>query len=265
MKTAKVAVTNPKTREKEICTALLDTGARRTYITMEKAKQLGLKYGPSKLINLSTFGSNEPSSLSTNKTNFIINQSDGSKKEINARICKTITGNVIRNRIDTKQFDHIWKGLKLADDPPTETRQYKIDILIGNDYYDEIMKTDKIEVQKGLYLINSSLGWMFSGRVSDGLNNNEEQMMMMMAEENINLEKAFWNLETIGINLVTDKEENMNIISKINENIVNKEEQIAQLERSLNKLNTITKELSLMKTDIVDKEEQIAHLETRYC
>ena len=130
-------------------------------------------------------------------------QSDGSHKRINARICKTITGNVIKNKIDTKRYRNLWKELKLADDPPTENRHIKIDILIGNDYYDDLMKTDKIEVEKGLYLVNSTLGWMFSGRVPDGSNDDQENMLLV--EENINLEKVFWDLETIGIKMQSEE------------------------------------------------------------
>ena len=103
--------------------------------------------------------------MQTNKTRFIIRQSDGTPKVINARICKTITGNMVKNKIDIKKYKTIWKNLVMADDLPDEDQTLKIDILIGNDYYEDIMKSEKIEIDDGLYLINSTVGWMFSGRV----------------------------------------------------------------------------------------------------
>ena len=56
-----------------------------------------------------------------------------------------------------------------------------------------------MEIDKGLYLVNSTLGWMFTGRVADSRDDDNENIMLV--EENMNLEKAFWDLETNGINM----------------------------------------------------------------
>ena len=54
----------------------------------------------------------------------------------------------------------------MADDNlPNHASAFNIDILIGNDYYDDIIKSENIEVEQRLYLVNSTLGWIFSGRV----------------------------------------------------------------------------------------------------
>ncbi|MCH2406103.1 MAG: hypothetical protein MK200_07925, partial [Nitrosopumilus sp.] len=70
-------------------------------------------------------------------------------------------------------------------------------MLIGNDYYDDIMKMDKIQIDDGLYLVNSTFGWMFSGRVPERENRNDEYNMFV--EENHDEIANYWNLETIGI------------------------------------------------------------------
>ena len=49
----------------------------------------------------------------------------------------------------------------MADDLPDKNR--RIDILIVNNYYDEFITSEKIKIDSGLCLVNSSLGWMFSG------------------------------------------------------------------------------------------------------
>ena len=36
--------------------------------------------------------------------------------------------------------------------------------MIGSDYYDEIIRSEKIEIETGIFLVSSSLGWMFSGK-----------------------------------------------------------------------------------------------------
>ena len=46
----------------------------------------------------------------------------------------------------------------MADDNlPNHASAFNIDILIGNDYYDDIIKSENIEVEQRLYLVNSTL------------------------------------------------------------------------------------------------------------
>ena len=63
----------------------------------------------------------------------------------------------------------------MADDLPNDTNtsqstaattpcKVQVDVVVGNDYYDEIIRSEKIEIESGVFLVSSSLGWMFSGR-----------------------------------------------------------------------------------------------------
>ena len=51
----------------------------------------------------------------------------------------------------------------MADTIPTETESSEIELLIGNDYYLDIILSQKIEIQPGLYLLASKLGWIWTG------------------------------------------------------------------------------------------------------
>ena len=86
----------------------------------------------------------------------------------------------------------------MADDLPDQERTIKVDILLGNDYYDEIIGSDKLKLDRGLYLINSSLGWMFSGRIPRGLSNDKDEQVMIVHESH-DVAKAFWSLEGVGV------------------------------------------------------------------
>ena len=132
MKRGKVMIKNRKTAKGILSSALLDTGAKRTYITMEKAKMLGLKWGPSKRIKLNTFGSDYPSDMYTYETTFDILQKDGSIKTIRAKVCKTITGAIMKQQIDVNKYKSVWRGLDMADDLPSKGGKFNIDILLGN-------------------------------------------------------------------------------------------------------------------------------------
>ena len=85
----------------------------------------------------------------------------------------------------------------MADELPDRERTIKIDILIGNDYYDDVINMEKIQIDDGLYLVNSTLGWMFSGRVPENEKGSEEYAMFV-SEDKDDMEN-YWQLETIGI------------------------------------------------------------------
>ena len=216
MKTAKVQMKNPKSKRMESGIALLDTGAKRTYITMEKARSLALTYGPTKTVKLNTFGSGCASNLETNTTSFIIRQKNGIQKTIEARICKKITGSMLKNRIGVEKYKKFWKDLEMADDLPNRTERISIDVLIGNDYYDDIVKSEKIEIDEGLYLVNSTLGWMFSGRTAVG---DEDEEISMLVEDDVDMGNAFWDLETIGIKDDDEATEDERVLKRFNKDV----------------------------------------------
>ena len=56
MKTARIVLKNRVNGREEYANAFFDTGAKRTYMTVEKAKKLGLNVGPEKVVRLNTFG-----------------------------------------------------------------------------------------------------------------------------------------------------------------------------------------------------------------
>ena len=59
MKTAKVQIKNPLSGRTDMATVLMDTGAKHTYITLQKAKCIGIKGGVPTMVKLNTFGTCE--------------------------------------------------------------------------------------------------------------------------------------------------------------------------------------------------------------
>ena len=64
--------------------------------------------------------------------------------------------------------------------------------------------------------MNSSLGWMFSGRANS--NRMEDEETMMLADD-CNIEHTFWDIETIGISGDTQESENMEVIRLFDERV----------------------------------------------
>ena len=147
---------------------------------------------------------------------------DGSTLQINA------TGSIQRRPVHLKSlnnWDYLWGEFPLADDLPKETETSSVELLIGNDYYLDIILPQKTEVQSCLYMLGSKLGWILSGRTSEITNETNEASMLIMtygvevrketpmltvADQSFPLKpnlEDFWRLESIGINespVVTD-------------------------------------------------------------
>ena len=199
MKTASVDIINLQNKNRCSLNVLLDTGAKNTYITVDMAKRLGLQCGPKKISRFSTFGAEDANCMYVSNTVFGLIQKDGTVKTINAKVCKVITGCVSKQKVDEEKHLRYGKQLDLATELISKNNMYTIDLLIGNDYYDEIVRAEKLSVDDGLYLINSTIGWMFSGRVDQA--EEEESISMLVSDvEDVN---RFWELDVIGIDEVT--------------------------------------------------------------
>ena len=74
------------------------------------------------------------------------------------------------------------------------------------------MTTLSRQKNNGLYLINSTLGWMFSGRIKGHDDVDESLMSMLVTVNNDDVDK-FWELEIIGISDVTKENEDEELIT----------------------------------------------------
>ncbi|CAG2208913.1 unnamed protein product [Mytilus edulis] len=196
MQTATAEITNPNYTKKEKTRILFDSGSQRTYISQRLASKLGLK----------SYHEEEISII--------------------ANIVPVISGCLNRRKLDSVSMTKLKKyvnDIYLADDLPFENESSEIDLLIGNDYYLDLILARRLEVQPGLYLLASKLGWMVTGRVKDKDNQANETGLLIMSHTNGNELKEqksiskkeygvlsspdltdFWKLESIGITDQTD-------------------------------------------------------------
>ena len=117
MKTVKITVQNIETGKSEWANALLETGAKRTYITKETAESLGLHHGYGKLFNFNTFGATNSSDMMTVKTRFSIAQKNGSNKMIDAKIVPVITAPTVREKVNLEKYRTSCRKLTTLDLP----------------------------------------------------------------------------------------------------------------------------------------------------
>ena len=134
-------------------------------------------------IMLVTFGLDKPKRIRSPTTKLDIVLKDGSILQINVNVVPQIAGSFQRRPVDLKSFrnwDYLWGEFPLADDLPKETDSSSIELLIGNDYYLDIILRQKIEVQASLYMLGSKFRWILSGRKSEITNETSEASMLIM-------------------------------------------------------------------------------------
>lgn len=225
MQTARSEVVGPIKSRVVKTRLLMDCGSQRTYVSQELADKLGLKPTKVEELNVVTFGSSESRVVKTYLTTLSLKLNNGELLTINANIVPVISGDLQRRTIDgatLRSMDHLIKSLDLADTLPTKSEPSKVDLLIGSDYYLDLILSHKIEVSPGLYLLSSKLGWILSGRVQTTHDGDDIPNMLIMShgrtlskspifqsldvplQDKPDLED-FWRLDSIGIR---DKELN---------------------------------------------------------
>ncbi|CAC5424646.1 unnamed protein product [Mytilus coruscus] len=160
MQTAQTTVSNTEVNETEVVRLLMDSGSQRTYITENLAKRLNLKKKVTEEITLVTFGADKPKTLRTQKVSLKIRLKDGVCMLIDANVVPKITGSILRRPLQMdvcENMKYLCNNLQLADTLPSCLESSTVEILIGNDYYLDIILLQKIEIQQGLYLLGSKL------------------------------------------------------------------------------------------------------------
>ncbi|MCG8033321.1 MAG: DUF1759 domain-containing protein, partial [Candidatus Thiodiazotropha taylori] len=219
MQTATCKIENPANSKSETVRLILDSGSQRTYITEKLAEQLQLNKESEEEIKIVTFGSEQPKTIKTKRTTLCLKLKNGQYFQINANVVPVISGSVQRKTMkvnSSENFEHLVSSLDLADNIPNECESSSVELLVGNDYYLDIVLSQKIEVQPGLYFLASKLGWILTGRTNDPENNVNETAMLILTYGNdvtesglyTNMDEVyphkpdledFWNVESIGV------------------------------------------------------------------
>ena len=124
-----------------------------------------------------TFGASKPREITTPLVTMLLKSKKGNKISIKTSVVPEISGNVQREPIKIENQFKIVRKYELADILPEHTESSSIRILIGNDYYNHIMSTERMKTQEGLHIIKSKFSWMISGRTKTKEGNKNENTM----------------------------------------------------------------------------------------
>ena len=120
-----------------------------------------------------------------------------------------ITNSVYGNRLTQYQSNFIkHHGIILADHEAVEGKLLSIDILIGQDFYHDLVKSHKLHLSDGLVLISTIAGYTLGGKVGDenkdtnisiSTINYVSSFQIISREEELMSIKQFSSLENLGI------------------------------------------------------------------
>ena len=196
---------------------LLDSGSHRTYMTKSLADRLGVKSLHKEQLAVCTFGSKHPHHLETLYVQFELPLHNGATMTMFANVLSgTITRPISRSPVQAQDMPMLTKMQhSLADELPstTPTAPQRIDLLIGSDYYWNILESDRISLPSGLLLLSSRLGFILTGKtgmsVSDGststevalllINNQLLQHSVLSMDSDSSMVEHLWRLDTIGL------------------------------------------------------------------
>ncbi|CAF1104794.1 unnamed protein product [Didymodactylos carnosus] len=165
LQTATTIVQNATVDKNSISARLiLDCGSQRSYISEALVNKLGLKTISKETLSVFTFGATQPTKMETSMVELKIKLLDGRFFNLSANVVPKIRGNIQQSPVDIKKFGILYEQLPLADSISKKVENKLVDLLIGNDYYWDIITSEKIELAPGLYLIGSKLGRIISGR-----------------------------------------------------------------------------------------------------
>ena len=220
LQTAQATVYNPQRPECKVkARIILDSDSQRTYLTDNLKNILQLPVLEKKQVSIKTFGSTEERLEFVEVAALEIELKGGPNLSLSAfavpLICQPLQGQSVEQVVnDNASF----AGLRLADHC-SEGETLNVDILVGSDYYWNLVTGHTIRGTQGPTAIHTKLGWVLSGPVCCGDPGRQQSSNLVTTHvlkcatgevpcEGLQGElKKFWDLESLGIKTPSIHEE----------------------------------------------------------
>ena len=200
LQTAKAWVGGPSGRK--IARCLLDGGSQRSFIHENLVKSLNLPVIRQETLTIHTFGSTDPTMSQRNTVRVTLQNVWDNQQRIEIEAIETpqVCSAVMKVPGDQIQRELKKKGLQLADFPDNDDDP-ELSILIGADYYWQVVSGRVERITETLVALESTFGWSVQGPVSMS-SVAEATCMFIPVEEDTLVSKqlcAFWEIESLGI------------------------------------------------------------------
>eukprot|EP00731_Ephydatia_muelleri_P025526 Em0017g609a len=187
---------------------VMNTGSQRSYITEGERNQLRIDAAGQQNMTIMTFGATQGGEHVCEYVKVGLKLRNGQTQLLTLFSVPIICGPLIPHHLVKyrEAYPHL-EGLEFADDPGN-VQQLHVDILIGSDYYWDLITG---RLQRGLdgpVAIQTKLGWVLSGPIStpDQAESSHSIMTHVIHVDCQSLDstlndtmKSFWELESFGI------------------------------------------------------------------
>lgn len=196
------------TRQSQITRCLLDGGSQRSFIREDISKALNLPVVGTEIIKLHVFGSENAKRMTVKKVKASLRNL---KTNVSVKVELLETPSVCSSNIKmaNEEIRHTLeaKGFQVADHPVRGMEQEGLGILIGGDYYWNIVSGNTERLDNGLVAVESKFGWLIQGTVSIPVMNvttetvDVNALHICVGEEQVLTEqlRSFWETESLGI------------------------------------------------------------------
>ncbi|PFX29435.1 Exonuclease [Stylophora pistillata] len=187
---------------------LFDNGSQRSYVTDHIKAKLGLTATSNETLHLNTFGENAYRKQKCQVVTLPLRSNKDEYVEISVLNFPVICS-PLPKRIDVSKYPHLI-DLDLADRSAFDLDS--IEILIGSDYYWDIVTGESIRGEFGPTAINSKFGWLLSGATEEQhvheISNVVSNLIISgkpllnetnEADEITDMLKRFWDVESLRI------------------------------------------------------------------
>ena len=155
LQTAQAMAVNNQNSANTNVRILLDTGSQRLYVTNRLKTKLNLSPVKSETLHLNTFGEESYKKQQCDVVNLHLQGAHG-EIEVSAlcfqKICSPVSA-----KINVDNYIHL-QGLELADSSIVDGDNQNIDVLIGSDYYYDVVSGGVVRGDSGPVAISSMFG-----------------------------------------------------------------------------------------------------------
>ena len=191
---------------------IMDSGSQQSYLTQHVKDTLALVARDNQCLSIAAFGSRRGDPKFCELVHVAIRLRSSHKQNLELvvvpHICDPLTVQPIN--LSSRMYNHLTQ-LDLADTFHAEM-PLDIDMLIGSDFYWDLVTGETIRGQCGPVAINTKLGWVLSGpaetdgrdKLTASLTTHTLQVNTVGNEETEAVLRSFWELESLGIQESSD-------------------------------------------------------------
>ncbi|XP_062538935.1 uncharacterized protein LOC134207229 [Armigeres subalbatus] len=179
----------------QVCRALLDSGSQVNFISEAMLEKLQVDREE---INIPITGVNSVRSSVRQKAKVdVLSKHNNFKIEFDCLVSPKITGNLPTFEEDMTSWN-IPSGIQLAD--PVFFRPGQVDLLIGMEWYDDVIKPGRLKLSEELpTLQDSQFGWLVGGRYSSAFSGISVNSCVAtpFGDPLSELMQKFWDIESV--------------------------------------------------------------------